>query len=66
MIDFKEFDEPVEGSVTLPMTGDETAVLYLKDIVYARYGETIILYVPDANVSESTMNLNNFIYYHNI
>ena len=40
MIDFKEFDEPVEGSVTLPMTGDETAVLYLKDIVYARYGET--------------------------
>ena len=39
MMDFKEFDEAVEGSVVLPMTGEETGVLYVKDLVYASYGD---------------------------
>ena len=39
MMDFKEFDEAVEGSVVLPMTGGETGVLYVKDLVYASYGD---------------------------
>ena len=36
---FQEFNEPVEGSMILPMTGDETSVLYMKDVVYAVYGD---------------------------
>ena len=39
MSQFREFSEPVEGAMTLPMTGDETGVLYIKDAVYAVYGD---------------------------
>ena len=39
MSQFKEFTEPVEGAMILPMTGDETGVLYIKDVVYAVYGD---------------------------
>ena len=37
---FTEFDEKVVGSVVLPKTGDETNVLYIKDVVYCTYGDT--------------------------
>ena len=36
---FQEFNEPVEGAMILPMTGDETGVLYIKDVEYASYGD---------------------------
>ena len=36
---FPEFSEPVEGALVLPMTGDETDVLYVKDVEYASYGD---------------------------
>ena len=36
---FQEFNEPVEGAMVLPMTGDETDVLYIKDVEYAAYGD---------------------------
>ena len=39
MYEFREFTEPVEGAVTLPMSGDEQGTLYIKDVVYATYGE---------------------------
>ena len=35
----KDFDEIVEGSIVLPMTGDETGVLYMKDVEYSSYGD---------------------------
>ena len=39
---FTEFDEKVVGSVVLPKTGEETGVLYCKDVVYCSYGETLL------------------------
>ncbi|MBQ6551967.1 MAG: alpha/beta hydrolase [Lachnospiraceae bacterium] len=38
-MDFTEFIEKVEGSIVLPMTGEEQSTLYIKDVVYAAYGE---------------------------
>ncbi len=38
-MEFMEFEEKVEGSVVLPMTGDEAGILYCKDVEYCSYGD---------------------------
>lgn len=40
MFQFPVFTDHVEGAVTIPTTGDEQGVTYMKDIVYSTYGET--------------------------